>query len=331
MRISAVIPTYNRQADVVRAIESVLAQTTPVAEIILIDDGSTDNTVANIREKFGASVTIIQQQNAGVSAARNRGIEAARNNWIAFLDSDDIWFPEKTERQLEALRLAGSRAGLCFTNNLYGGNPQMGFSRFEETGFVNAPKFGVIDHPARYILTGREPFFTSTLLIQRSLLVELGGFDESLLIREDTDLLLRLALRTAFAFAGEPLGRIDRTPSRELGLCNLYGTRVDTLFQCSERLYRNWLSLPEVKGTEYEQPIRALLRLAHYDSAEAKIHDLRLKAAVREIQKIRVVGEGYARIAATLLVRKVQKWRRSRGQSKVSGQKREQECVLKAI
>jgi|ERR1700739_66021 len=330
MKISAVIPTFNREAQVVRAIASVLAQSTPIEEIIVVDDGSTDSSVSTIRKQFGESVIIIQQRNGGVSRARNVAIQAARGEWVAFLDSDDIWYEKKTELQLEALRLAGSDAGFCFTDNMYGGNPEMMFSRFAETDFLNAPKFGVLDQPIRRLLTGQEPFFTSSLLVRRSILLDHGWFDEKLIIREDTDLFFRLALKTRFAFVGEPLVLIDRTPSREVGLCNLYGTRVDTLFQCSQRLYRNWLSLSEVRGSDYEQPIEALLRLAHYDSAEAKIHDLRLKPALQEIQSLRILGEGYARIAANLIVRKIQKWRRDFRRSRARDGAKTRERELEA-
>jgi glycosyltransferase involved in cell wall biosynthesis len=236
VKISVIIPTYNREAQVVRAISSVFAQSVPVDEVIVVDDGSTDKTVSIVRKEFGKSVTLIEQQNQGVSVARNRGIEAAKFEWVAFLDSDDFWMEEKINLQLEALRLGESDIGLCFTDNRYWGNPDMEFSRFEETGFQSSSKFGVLERPINYILTGREPFFTSTLLIRRSLLMEYGGFDDKLIIREDTDLLFRLALKTAFAFVGKPLVFIDRTPTREEGLCKLYGTRIDTLFECSKRV-----------------------------------------------------------------------------------------------
>jgi glycosyltransferase involved in cell wall biosynthesis len=101
--ISAVIPAYNSGRYIARAIDSVLAQTRPIDEIIVVDDGSTDDTAEVVRA-FGDKVVFIQQANAGASAARNTGIEAATGDWIAFLDGDDEWLPEKNERQIEMLK-----------------------------------------------------------------------------------------------------------------------------------------------------------------------------------------------------------------------------------
>ncbi|MHC5139531.1 MAG: glycosyltransferase family 2 protein, partial [Planctomycetota bacterium] len=102
LTISAVIPAYNAAKYIARSIDSVLAQTHPVDEIVIVDDGSTDNTAAIIKD-YGDKVRYIHQPNAGVSAARNTGIEAATGNWIAFLDADDEWLPEKIKRQVENL------------------------------------------------------------------------------------------------------------------------------------------------------------------------------------------------------------------------------------
>lgn len=97
--VSVVIPTYNRADRVVRAIDSVLAQTRPVDEIIVIDDGSTDDT-EKIVLRYGPPVRYVRQENAGPAAARNRGIAEAQGTWIAFLDSDDRWCPEKMASQM---------------------------------------------------------------------------------------------------------------------------------------------------------------------------------------------------------------------------------------
>jgi glycosyltransferase involved in cell wall biosynthesis len=113
MLVSVIIPTYNRAAMIGDAIRSVLAQTYPHYEIIVIDDGSTDDTPA-VLERFAGAIRVMRQQNAGAGIARNRAINAARGELIAFLDSDDEWMPHKLALQVDIMR-ARSDIGFLFT------------------------------------------------------------------------------------------------------------------------------------------------------------------------------------------------------------------------
>lgn len=314
MRISVLIPTYNRREQVLQAIDSVLAQTAPVDEIIVVDDGSTDDTAEAIRGRYESQVKFYQQDNAGVSAARNRGIREARGEWIAFLDSDDTWLPTKIERQRKALAVMGSGFGLCFTDCEFMGNSNLTVSAFEDAGLTGLRGFGALEDPSKYILeyqlAKRTAIYIPSFLVLRSLLQDLNGFDEALALAEDVDLMFRLAFRTRFCFVAEPLVRIDRAPSRAIALCNLFSTRDDRNFESFVRLYTNWLAMPQVAGTEYEMPIRKELRLVHYSSTEAKIHEFRTAEALREISRLRAIGDSYPSIIRTLLTRKIEKMRR---------------------
>lgn len=310
MRVSALIPTYNRRQQVADAIDSVLAQSLPVHEIIVVDDGSEDGTAGAIRSRYGPSVIVFRQDNAGVSAARNQAIRMAQGEWIAFLDSDDVWLPTKIERQIETLTRLGDEFGVCFTDCVPSGDPDLKLSVFRELGFEHSQSTGPLNEPTRYIITGRDPFWPQSLLIRRSLLDESGYFDEGLVIREDTDLTFRLSFRTKFCFVAEPLVRFDRTPSRAIGLSKLYASRSDQKYDCLEKLYTKWLHMPEVIGTVYETPIRGLLRDTYYSSAEAKIHEFRIGAALRTISRLKEFGDSHKSIAATLLLRKIAKLRR---------------------
>lgn len=312
LTVSVIIPTYNRRKDVFGAIESVFAQSLPVLEVIVVDDGSTDGTADLVEQHYGQRVRLIRQANAGVSAARNMGIRQSRGEWLAFLDSDDRWSPEKLELQFAAIQKFGDAASVCFTNNIYTGNPAMTFSRFEEVGFQNPPKVGILYDMIWKIIAEREPFFTSSLLIRKTILDEVGCFDEGLTIREDTDLVFRLAAKTNFCFVREAVTQIDRTPTRSIGLCNLYDSRSDVVFQCSERIYIKWLEMPEVRCTQYEPRIRELLLRAYYDSIESMIHQIRFKPALRNLQRLRARGQGCIRILITLVIRKIQKINRNR-------------------
>src|SRR3954470_7513973 len=102
MNVSAIIPTFNRRQYIQRAIDSVLAQTLPVDEIIVVDDGSKDGTAAAVEAWYGSRVRVIRQENSGVSGARRRGIQEATGEWIAFLDSDDEWSPERNKQLSDA-------------------------------------------------------------------------------------------------------------------------------------------------------------------------------------------------------------------------------------
>ena len=115
--VSVVIPTWNRAYVLPRAIESVLAQSAPPGQVVVVDDGSTDGTVDLIRREF-PSVVLVEQSNAGVSAARNVGIAHCEGEWIALLDSDDAWRPKKLEMQLEALDAAPDLR-LCHTEEIW--------------------------------------------------------------------------------------------------------------------------------------------------------------------------------------------------------------------
>src|SRR5581483_7648961 len=106
--ISVVIPTHNRALLLQRALRSVVAQSRPPDEILVVDDGSTDDTAEVVR-RF-ESVTYLHQENAGASAARNHGVSVACGDFIAFLDSDDVWFPEYLERMANTIRATAGRA-----------------------------------------------------------------------------------------------------------------------------------------------------------------------------------------------------------------------------
>ena len=115
-RISVVIPTYNRADKVLKSIESVLTQTVADLEVIVVDDGSSDDTERILAHTFRDRIRYYAQANQGASVARNKGIEEARGEWIAFLDSDDLWERDKIEWQLKALEQFGPECAACYTD-----------------------------------------------------------------------------------------------------------------------------------------------------------------------------------------------------------------------
>lgn len=191
--VSVIIPTYNR-ADIVRtAIESVLAQTYPNIELIVVDDGSTDHTQACL-SAYGERIVVLTQDNAGPSVARNRGIEAARGEIVAFLDSDDYWLPAKLARQVEALEKAGPSAPCCLCNctNAYSDGTKT--STFQMADIVPTCSTGLWLNPVE-VLSNRFVIFNQAVAIRRDVLKRIGSFDEKLpMFCEDYELALRLSL-----------------------------------------------------------------------------------------------------------------------------------------
>ncbi len=144
--ISVVIPCYNAAHFLRATIESILQQTRPATEVIVVDDGSTDDS-ARIAASFGPPVRVIRQENQGESAARNRGIEAATGDWVAFLDADDLWLPTKLARQAEVIRSAPADV-VCVTCQfvLFG-------EGMEDRRCELPPRYDS-DHPLREMLLG---------------------------------------------------------------------------------------------------------------------------------------------------------------------------------
>ncbi len=192
--VSVVIPTHNRRDTLLRALESVRVQTRPPMEIIVVDDGSTDGTPETVEQKF-PEVIVVRQSNSGVSAARNRGIRESSGQWIAFLDSDDEWKPEKLSKQLAQLASDGETP-LCHTNEIWIRN-----GRRVNEGKRHAKAGGRIFQRCLPLCV----ISPSASVIRRSLFDEIGYFDESLPVCEDYDMWLRICARYPVAFVEEPL------------------------------------------------------------------------------------------------------------------------------
>lgn len=186
--VSAVIPTYNRQQKVVRAIDSALAQTYTNMEIVVVDDCSTDGTARYLQERYGEKIRLISlSTNVGGAQARNVGVENARGALIAFLDSDDQWGNSKIARQVDMVHQQD--VGVVYTG-MYRLN-----KRNDILG-LNTPRFsGAI---GRALLHENVVSSTSSVLVRKDLFVKVGGFNRRLRSCDDWDLWIRLARVTTF-------------------------------------------------------------------------------------------------------------------------------------
>ena len=194
MRISVVIPSYNRAHTLQRALQSVFAQSSAVDEVILVDDGSTDDSAAMVARDF-PGVVIIRQPNRGVSAARNKGIETAQHNWIALLDSDDCWLPHKIQTVRET---AANHPGYI----LYHSDEIWVRRGVRVNPMQKHRKSGGWIFAQCLPLCAISP---SAAVIQKSALLDLGLFDESLPACEDYDLWLRLCHGFPVHYIEQPL------------------------------------------------------------------------------------------------------------------------------
>ena len=194
MTVSVVIPAYNRKPLLRRALLSVSAQTRPADEVWVVDDGSTDGTEAMVAAEFPA-VEYVYQENRGVSAARNRGIEAASGEWIALLDSDDEWTPEKLERQLSAIDSEPSYK-VCHCDEIWVRNGVRVNPRQRHR------KSGGWIFRRCLPLCAISP---SAVVIHRSVFESVGLFDETMPACEDYDLWLRVCSRMPVLYVDEPL------------------------------------------------------------------------------------------------------------------------------
>lgn len=190
--ISVVIPTYNRAHILPRALDSVLNQTLQPQEIIVVNDGSTDQT-KNVLSNY-PGLLVIEQENLGVSSARNSGIEKASGHWIAFLDSDDEWLPDKLEKQWVAI--CRDNKLICHTGEIWIRNGK------RVNPMKKHQKYGGRIYEKCLPLCVISP---SSVMIHKSVFDDIGVFDESLEVCEDYDLWLRICSKYPVLFIDESL------------------------------------------------------------------------------------------------------------------------------
>jgi len=201
IQISAIIPTFNRASVIRRAIDSVLTQTLPPAELIIVDDGSTDNTRAVI-SPYHDRINVAHIDNRSAPSARNYGVELAGNKWIAFLDSDDYWAPDYLERMAAAIHLTSAEANFYFADTVRPVS-QGGLRLWETIGFVLQDDLEFMHDAGNWVMLRPQPMMLQSSVIHRSAYLEVGGLWDRLPLRHDTHLFLRMGLNgSACAVAG---------------------------------------------------------------------------------------------------------------------------------
>lgn len=231
--ISVVIPAFNAEATLERALQSVMSQSYPVAEIIVVDDGSVDAT-REVAERYRGNIRYVRQENAGVSAARNRGIEEASEEWIAFLDADDEWLPGKVEEQAKRLLAQPEVMWICTNMEIFGDDGGKVLNVPNE--FLSSAESGVTIPFFPSSRAGTQ-FQTSGFIVHQSVFRAVGNFDIKLRICEDRDLWWRIALKYPLVGYAPIVGHryfvnvagslTKGSPSRDIELVNVCD-RVDS-------------------------------------------------------------------------------------------------------
>lgn len=270
--VSVVMPAYNVAGTIGRALTSIAAQTLRPREVLVVDDGSTDATLAAVAAMAGhmngVALRLFRQPNLGAGAARNRALAAAAGEWIAFLDSDDEWLPAKLERSVEVTK----GAGLVMTShNLWGVAPD-GTQHF-------------IDSQARYLANPDDPFRTlflrgfissSTVLVRRDAVLAAGGFDPALRSAQDYELWLAILAKAGCRFLtfGDPLLRYTLA---EDGITS----RIGRKYQCSLAiLWRHMGTLRRLPGPVL-RPLLLRLLIVHVEAVRGHLGRGERGAALR--------------------------------------------------
>jgi glycosyltransferase involved in cell wall biosynthesis len=267
-KVSVVIPTYNRAEKVRKAVESVLAQSFTNREVIVVDDGSSDGTGKSLREAFGDRIRYYFQPNQGVSVARNKGIEEARGDWIAFLDSDDLWVKEKLEWQLKALERFASECGACYTDvGFFNHSETLTMFQLAEDNYRHEDEMGVNTEALRLLVKPGGAGMVvclSSLLARRDAMRELGGFDARLLYTQDSEFMFRLAMRTGFCYVNRPLVLFDRSPveDRHVGVSSAWN-KLEFFLQDSQLRLEGLLRLTKDQPPAIRNLIRRQLAGIH--------------------------------------------------------------------
>jgi glycosyltransferase involved in cell wall biosynthesis len=303
--VSTIVPTYNRARDVARAVESAIGQSYPADrhEILVVDDGSRDEgaTEAALRP-FGERVRYLRKDNGGVSSARNHGIEHARGDFIAFLDSDDEWLPDKLRRQVALL---GERphCGAAVTDYIHidAQRRPVGRSRLNERFRDDRPN---VLQALRF--PGLVPSLT---LVRRAVIDEVGPFDTTLRTAEDIDLHLRIARRFGIGLVEEPLARYKM--GHEDGLSHGRETYADFMGVISRFVDRHAGEIPEAARAEillanYVHNARGLIGTGHYaDGVRFAIRGARHARGIGDARALLGLGVTFARRVASRAVHRI--------------------------
>jgi glycosyltransferase involved in cell wall biosynthesis len=226
---SVIIPLHNKEKYIEKTIQSILAQSFSDFELIIVNDGSTDNSKNKVCQFNDNRIQLIEQSNSGVSITRNNGVKAAKYDYIAFLDADDWWDPSFLQ-EMKNLITDFPKAGIYGCNYWYVKNKR---SKRVNVGLPDSFKSGYIDYFKTYSNNFVVPFNCSFVVINRGAFDNIGGFNPKLKFGEDFDLWVKIALTYNVAYINKPLAYSNQDvpfERRALGLDKLYNKEHHCIF-----------------------------------------------------------------------------------------------------
>jgi glycosyltransferase involved in cell wall biosynthesis len=263
--ISVIIPLYNRREEIGRAVASALRQSHAPHEIVVVDDASRDDSASAVAALGDRRIRLVRhERNRGAAAARNTGIAAAEGEWIALLDSDDEWEPEKLTRQLAALRAVPNTPAASVTGYVI-----RDYRTGEQRAFTPRPEDATLDA----LVWGCPLGVGSTLLARRAVFVEIGAFDPDLARLEDWEWLLRYLPAHRLGVVPDPLTIVHKAsdPSRAQVFASLARIRAR---HRDDWYRRSWIAGRKFDSTLLVEEAAA----AHYAGANGRAAALALKA-----------------------------------------------------
>jgi glycosyltransferase involved in cell wall biosynthesis len=261
-RIAVVVPTHNRANLLGRALASVLAQRRPPDEVVVVDDGSTDNT-AEVVARYADAVRLVQTGRAGVSSARNVGVASSGTDFVAFLDSDDFWEQDHLERMQHAIEGTEGKAWLYFSDiglaEQFGGD-----TLWSQACFAIPNAFQMCSNKG-WLFLPRQPILLQACVVRRDGYLAVGGSETHLVRRSDTHLIFKLGFRGAICAVAGLAGA--RTADDAYALTRVYPAEDVTYLRCTTWLYHDLLVRPADLTPAERAVLRRRLAEAHFDLA----------------------------------------------------------------
>lgn len=287
LTIVAIIPAYNRAGTIVRAVQSVLDQTRPADEVLVVDDGSTDDTLERLAP-FADRIRVETIENAGAAVARNIGVSRTGARWIAFLDSDDYWLPDHLDRIAAAITATKGGAGVYFDDTSRPSGDRDDASLFELAAFSVDGEWELVDDATDWVVRPRQPTMLQSSVFDRAAWDSVDGLWPELRSRHDTHVFLRLGIgrpMCAVAGVGCQMTDDDDTGNRQM---DAMGTRSRRYWHHTVALYGDVLQRhgdqldDEHRATLARRLARGHLSLARHDLPGSPVSAVRnLVGAVR--------------------------------------------------